>query len=147
LSTSASGPFNSVSTSGSAVSFPTAGIDTFDKLVSSGTANLGNITTGTDVTVNFSNTTSQTMSLGGVKTFNIGAGSVVDFGLILMSSTNGIIKNGDGANIMFSSLGNGLTSPAQDDWSANPRFWDRLYLGIVLDPTAGIRLLSCAGGG
>jgi hypothetical protein len=115
--------------------------------VSSGTANLGNITTGTDVTVNFSNTTSQAMSLGGVKTFNIGAGSVVDFGLILMSSTNGIIKNGDGANIMFSSLGNGLTSPAQDDWSANPRFWDRLYLGIVLDPTAGIRLLSCAGGG
>ncbi|MBM3954768.1 MAG: hypothetical protein FJ309_09165 [Planctomycetes bacterium] len=88
--------------SGSDVTFADAGTYTFGRLVASGSGTLGNITTGTGVFISFNDTTTgNVMSLGGaVKTFDFGAGSVVNFGGITSSGSNGIIKTGAGT-MMF----------------------------------------------
>ena len=86
---------------GSDANFAASGTYTFGKLVDSGSATLGNITTGTDVFISFMNSlTGNVMNLGGVKTFDFGAGSVVNFGGITSAGANGIIKTGAGT-MMF----------------------------------------------
>ena len=96
-STNSAGPFNTVYTNNSNTEFNTAGTYTFAKLVASGSATLGNITTVTDVNIKFTDSSSQAMSFGSaVKTLDFGAGSVVDFGSVSMIGTNGINKTGAG---------------------------------------------------
>ena len=87
---------------GSNATFADAGTYTFGRLVATGSATLGNITTGTGVFISFSDTTTgNVMNLGGaVKTFDFGAGSVVNFGGITSAGANGIIKTGAGT-MMF----------------------------------------------
>jgi len=87
---------------GSDATFAASGTYTFGRLVASSSATLGNITTGTGVFISFSDTTTgNVMSFGGaVKTFDVGAGSVVNFGGITSAGANGIIKTGAGT-MMF----------------------------------------------
>ena len=87
---------------GSNATFADAGTYTFGRLSATSSATLGNITTGTDVFISFSDTTAgNVMSFGGaVKTFDFGAGSVVNFGGITSAGANGIIKTGAGT-MMF----------------------------------------------
>lgn len=87
---------------GSNATFAASGTYTFGRLVATGSATLGNITTGTGVFISFSDTaTGNVMNLGGaVKTFDFGAGSVVNFGGITSAGANGIIKTGAGT-MMF----------------------------------------------
>jgi autotransporter-associated beta strand protein len=87
---------------GSNATFAASGTYTFGRLVATGSATLGNITTGTGVFISFSDTTTgNVMNLGGaVKTFDFGAGSVVNFGGITSAGANGIIKTGAGT-MMF----------------------------------------------
>lgn len=103
-STSSGGPFDSAWVGGSDTSFST-GTYTFGSMwvgtVTTGT--IGNITTGTNATIGFTNSVSQQMGFGGgIKTFDLGAGSVVDFGGIALLGTggNGLIKNGAGSLTM-----------------------------------------------
>lgn len=99
-SSTSSGPFDGNFVSGSSASFTTAGTYTFDRLVTTGTATLGNITTGSSVNIGFTTSTAQTLNFGGaggaVGTLDFGGGSVVDFGSIAIKDANGIIKNGAG---------------------------------------------------
>ena len=87
---------------GSNATFADAGTYTFGRLVATGSATLGNITTGTGVFISFSDTgAGNVMSFGNaVKTFDFGAGSVVNFGGITSAGANGIIKTGAGT-MMF----------------------------------------------
>jgi autotransporter-associated beta strand protein len=87
---------------GSNATFADAGTYTFGRLSATSSGTLGNITTGTDVFISFNDTTTgNVMSFGGaVKTFDFGAGSVVNFGGITSSGSNGIIKTGAGT-MMF----------------------------------------------
>ena len=87
---------------GSNATFADAGTYTFGRLVATGSATLGNITTGTGVFISFNDTTTgNVMNLGNaVKTFDFGAGSVVNFGRITSAGANGIIKTGAGT-MMF----------------------------------------------
>ena len=87
---------------GSNATFADAGTYTFGRLSATSSATLGNITTGTGVFISFSDTaTGNVMNLGGaVKTFDFGAGSVVNFGGITSAGANGIIKTGAGT-MMF----------------------------------------------
>ena len=108
-STNSAGPYGfSYYTSGSNTSFTTAGTYTFAKLVDSGSANLGTITTGTGVNIRFTDSTSQTLNFGGaggqVKTLDFGAGSVVDFGSIRTVAGNGINKSGAGTLMLTGGL-------------------------------------------
>lgn len=93
-------PYGSVYTSGSNTSFTTAGTYTFAKLVASGSATLGDITTAANANIVFTDSASQVLNFGGlggaVKTLNFGAGSVVDFGSITTVAGNGINKSGAG---------------------------------------------------
>ncbi len=95
-----SGPFGSNFISGSDASFTTAGTYTFDRLVTTGTATLGNITTGSNVNISFTTSSGQTLNFGSaggaVRTLNLGAGSAIDFGSIAIKDANGITKNGAG---------------------------------------------------
>ena len=95
-----SGPFSSNYVSGSNTSFTTAGTYTFDRLVTTGSATLGNITTAANVNISFTTSSGQTLNFGGaggaVRTIDLGAGSTVDFGSIAMVVGNGITKNGAG---------------------------------------------------
>jgi len=101
-STNSVGPYGSVYTSGSDTNFNTAGTYTFAKLVASGSANLGNITTADNANIVFSDGGVGVMNFGvggaggAVKTLNFGTGSVVDFGGITTVGTNGINKTGAG---------------------------------------------------
>ena len=96
-----SGPFSSNYVSGSNTSFTTAGTYTFDRLVTTGSATLGNITTVDNVSIGFTTTSGQTLSFGGaVSTLDFGAGSVVDFGSLAITLTNGITKNGAGTLVL-----------------------------------------------
>ena len=87
---------------GSNATFADAGTYTFGRLSATSSGTLGNITTGTDVFISFNDTnTGNVMSFGGaVKTFDFGAGSVVNFGGITSAGANGIIKTGAGT-MMF----------------------------------------------
>jgi hypothetical protein len=87
---------------GSDAVFADAGTYTFGRLSATSSGTLGNITTGTDVFISFNDTTTgNVMSFGGaVKTFDVGAGSVVNFGGITSAGANGIIKTGAGT-MMF----------------------------------------------
>ena len=86
--------------SGSDTSFADAGTYTFGQLVASGSATLGNITTGNNVNIGFTTSTGQTLNFvgagGGVGTINTGAGSVIDFGSIATTAGNGFNKSGAG---------------------------------------------------
>ena len=102
-STSSSGTYNAAYVSGSNTSFTTAGTYTFAKLVASGSANLGDITTAANANIVFSDGGVGIMNFGAggvaggdVKTLNFGTGSVVDFGGITTVGTNGINKSGAG---------------------------------------------------
>jgi autotransporter-associated beta strand protein len=100
-SSSSSGPFSSNFVASSNTIFATAGTYTFDRLVTTGTATLGNITTVDNVSIGFTTTSGQTLSFGGaVSTLDFGAGSVVDFGSLAITLTNGIIKNGAGTLVL-----------------------------------------------
>ena len=107
-STNSAGPYVSYYNSGFNTSFTTAGTYTFAKLVDSGSANLGTITTGTGVNIRFTDSTSQTLNFGGaggqVKTLDFGAGSVVDFGSIRTVAGNGINKSGAGTLMLTGGL-------------------------------------------
>ncbi len=87
---------------GSDATFAASGTYTFGRLSATSSGTLGNITTGTDVFISFSDTTAgNVMSFGNaVKTFDFGAGSVVNFGGITSAGSNGIIKTGAGT-MMF----------------------------------------------
>ena len=87
---------------GSDATFAASGTYTFGRLSATSSGTLGNITTGTDVFISFSDTTAgNVMSFGNaVKTFDFGAGSVVNFGGITSAGANGIIKTGAGT-MMF----------------------------------------------
>ena len=99
-STTSSGPFGSNYVSGSNTSFTTAGTYTFDRLVTTGSATLGNITTAANVNIGFTTSSGQTLNFGGaggaVRTIDLGAGSTVDFGSIATVAGNGITKSGAG---------------------------------------------------
>ena len=100
-SSSSSGPFSSNFVASSNTIFATAGTYTFDRLVTTGTATLGNITTVDNVSIGFTTTSGQTLSFGGaVSTLDFGAGSVVDFGSLAITLTNGITKNGAGTLVL-----------------------------------------------
>ena len=99
-----SGPFSSNFIAGSNASFTTAGIYTFDRLVTTGSATLGNITTAANVNIGFTTSSGQTLNFGGaggaVRTIDLGAGSTVDFGSIATVAGNGITKNGAGTLVL-----------------------------------------------
>ena len=99
-SSSSSGPFSSNFVASSNTIFATAGTYTFDRLVTTGSATLGNITTAANVNIGFTTSSGQTLNFGGaggaVRTIDLGAGSTVDFGSIAMVVGNGITKNGAG---------------------------------------------------
>ena len=99
-STTSSGPFGSNYVSGSNTSFTTAGTYTFDRLVTTGSATLGTITTVDDVNIAFTTNSSQVLNFGGaggaLRTLDFGARSVVDFGSITTVAGNGITKSGAG---------------------------------------------------
>jgi fibronectin-binding autotransporter adhesin len=105
-SSNSGGPFDSGWTDYSAASFTNSGTYTFQRLIASGTANIGNFTTGTDVRIVFTENTGQAMNFltgtGGVATFNLGAGSQVDFGSIAIApnANNGYTKSGAGTLTM-----------------------------------------------
>lgn len=101
-STNSGGPYTSAWVTGSSTSFVNAGTYTFGSMFST-TGTIGDITTGANVTIGFTNSTSQQFGFGGaIKTFDFGAGSVVDFGGIALLGTggNGLIKNGAGSLTM-----------------------------------------------
>jgi len=95
---------NGIYVSGSDTNFADAGTYTFGQLVASGSATLGNITTGSNVNIGFTTSTGQTLNFvgagGGVGTINAGAGSVIDFGSIATVAGNGITKNGAGTLVL-----------------------------------------------
>ncbi|MEN9664290.1 MAG: polymorphic outer membrane protein [Planctomycetota bacterium] len=99
-STNSAGPYNTVYTNNTDTNFNTAGTYTFAKLVASGSATLGNITTVDNANIVFTDSASQVLNFGGaggaVKALNFGAGSVVDFGSITTVAGNGINKTGAG---------------------------------------------------
>ena len=103
-STTSSGPFDGNFVSGSNASFTTAGNYTFDRLVTTGSATLGNITTVDNVNIGFTNSSGQTLNFGGaggaVRTIDLGAGSTVDFGTIAITAGNGITKTGAGTLVL-----------------------------------------------
>ncbi|MFN6095697.1 MAG: beta strand repeat-containing protein [Verrucomicrobiota bacterium] len=103
--TTSGGPYTSAWVPGSDTSFVTSGTYTFGSMWATSatppvtTGTIGNITTGSNVFIRFTNNTSQQMGFGGaIKTFDVGAGSEVDFGGIALLGTggNGLIKNGTG---------------------------------------------------
>ena len=101
------GPFNQAWTNNSDAVFGDNGTFSFLRLVaSSGTAQLGNVTTGTNTTISFgASTNAQKIEFGGAtKTFTIGLGSVANFGAMTLQNSgvtaNGIIKAGDGTLVM-----------------------------------------------
>ncbi len=100
------GPYTSAWTDYSAASFVDSGTYTFQRLIATGTANIGNVTTGSDVRVVFSQSSGQAMNFltgtGGVATFNLGAGSQIDFGSIIIApgANNGYTKSGAGTLTM-----------------------------------------------
>ena len=101
-STDSGGPFTSAWVTGTSTSFVTSGTYTFGSMFST-TGTIGDITTGTNVTIGFTNSTSQQYGFGGaIKTFDVGAGSVIDFGGIALLGTggNGLVKNGAGSLTM-----------------------------------------------
>jgi hypothetical protein len=53
------------------------------------------------VNISYQVSVSQTMTFDNTpKTFNLGAGSVVDFGSVGLAGTNGLVKNGDGTLVL-----------------------------------------------
>jgi autotransporter-associated beta strand protein len=102
--TTSSGPFGSNYVSGSNTSFTTAGTYTFDRLTTTGSATLGNITTVNDVNISFTTSTGQQLNFNGaggaVRTLDFGAGSVVDFGSIATIAGNGFVKDGAGTLVL-----------------------------------------------
>ena len=102
--TTSSGPFGSNYVSGSNTSFTTAGTYTFDRLTTTGSATLGNITTGNDVNISFTTSSGQQLNFtgagGAVRTLDFGAGSVVDFGSIATIAGNGFVKDGAGTLVL-----------------------------------------------
>lgn len=106
-SLSNSGPFTSAWTNNSDAVFGDNGTFSFARLIaSSGTAQLGNVTTGTNTTISFTaSTNAQKIEFGGAtKTFTIGAGSVANFGSMALqdsgATANGLIKAGTGTLVM-----------------------------------------------
>ena len=102
-----SGPFTQAWTDNSDAVFGDNGTFSFLRLVAlSGTAQLGNVTTGTNTTISFgTDTNAQKIEFGGAtKTFTIGLGSVANFGAMTLQDSgvtaNGIIKAGAGTLVM-----------------------------------------------
>ena len=102
-----SGPFTQAWTDNSDAVFGDNGTFSFLRLVnSSGTAQLGNVTTGTNTTISFgADSNVQKIEFGGAtKTFTIGLGSVANFGAMTLQDSgvtaNGIIKAGAGTLVM-----------------------------------------------
>jgi len=95
------GPFNQNWVSGSNAQF-TTGTYTFSSMFASPTTGtIGNVTTATNVNISFGNSASQTMTFDNTtKTFNLGAGSLVDFGSVGLAGTNGLIKDGAGTLLL-----------------------------------------------
>ena len=108
-STSVTGPFTDTWTDYSTANFANSGTYTFARLTelgASGTANIGNVTLGSNVRVIFATSNGQAMNLvsgtGGVATFTIGTNSQIDFGSILIApgANNGYTKSGAGSLTM-----------------------------------------------
>ena len=101
-SSGTAGPFTSTWTDYSAARFVESGTYNFQRLIPTGTANLGNITMVPNTRVAFAQSSGQAMNFitgtGGVATFNFGDGSRIDFGSINVAAGqgNGIVKNGNG---------------------------------------------------
>ena len=105
-STSGTGPFTSTWTNYSTANFANSGTYNFQRLIATGTANIGNVTLGSNVRVIFAQSSGQAMNFvsgtGGVATFDIGTGSQIDFGSIIIapSANSGYTKNGAGSLTM-----------------------------------------------
>jgi autotransporter-associated beta strand protein len=105
-STSGTGPFTSTWTDYSTANIVNSGTYNFQRLIATGTANIGNVTLGSNVRVIFAQSSGQAMNFltgtGGVATFDIGTGSQVDFGSIIIapSANSGYTKNGAGSLTM-----------------------------------------------
>jgi len=102
-STSGTGPFTTTWTDYSTANFANSGTYNFQRLIATGTANIGDVTLGSNVRVIFAQSSGQAMNYltgtGGVATFNIGTDSQIDFGSIIVASgaNNGYTKNGAGS--------------------------------------------------
>ena len=104
------GTFNTAWSNNSDAVFGDNGTFSFLRLIAStGTAQLGNVTVGTNTTISFGNSANaQKIEFGGaLKTFTIGQGSVANFGSMTLQDTvttgtvaNGIIKAGTGTLVM-----------------------------------------------
>jgi len=104
------GPFTQNWASGSDAQF-TTGTYTFSSMFASPTTGtIGNVTTATNVNISFGDSASQTMTFNNTtKTFSLGAGSVVDFGSVSLSGTNGLIKSGAGTLALTGAYTGGFT--------------------------------------
>ena len=95
------GPFTQNWVSGSATQFTTGTYTFANMFASPTTGTIGNVTTAANVNISFGNSSSQTMTFGNTtKTFDLGAGSLVDFGSVSLAGTNGLTKNGDGTLVL-----------------------------------------------
>ena len=105
-STSPTGPFTDTWTDYATANIANSGTYNFQRLIATGTANTGNVTLGSNVRVIFAQSSGQAMNFvsgtGGVATFNIGTGSQIDFGSIIIApgANTGYTKSGDGSLTM-----------------------------------------------
>jgi hypothetical protein len=101
-SSGTAGPFTSTWSDYAEARFVESGTYTFRRLISTGTAYVGNITMVPNTVVSFSQSSGQAMNFvtgtGGVVTFDLGDNSRVDFGSIIVApgQGNGYVKNGNG---------------------------------------------------
>jgi hypothetical protein len=101
-SSGTAGPFTSTWSDYAEARFVESGTYTFRRLISTGTAYVGNITMVPNTVVSFSVSSGQAMNFvtgtGGVVTFDLGDNSRVDFGSITVApgQGNGYVKNGNG---------------------------------------------------
>ena len=105
-SSGTSGPFTSTWTDYSHANFAVSGTYNFQRLIATGTANIGNVTLGPNARVIFAQSSGQAMNLvgptGGVATFSLAEGSQIDFGSIIIApgTDTGYIKSGAGSLTM-----------------------------------------------
>jgi len=105
-SSGTSGPFTSTWTDYSHANFAVSGTYNFQRLIATGTANIGNVTLGPNARVIFAQSSGQAMNFvgptGGVATFSLAEGSQIDFGSIIIApgTNTGYTKSGAGSLTM-----------------------------------------------
>jgi autotransporter-associated beta strand protein len=112
-SSGTAGPFTSTWTDYSDARFVASGTYMFQRLIPTGTANLGNVTMVPNTRVAFAQSSGQSINFitgtGGVATFNVGDGSQIDFGSIITAAGqgNGYVKTGNGTLTLTGGLYSG----------------------------------------